>query len=59
GNGANDVAMLERAAIGVAVIGPEGAASSAIAAADVVTIAIADALDLLRYPRRLIATLRR
>lgn len=58
GNGANDVLMLRDAAIGIAVIGPEGAASRAVAAADVVTTSIGDALGLLVEPPRLIATLR-
>lgn len=59
GNGANDVAMLRRAALGIAVVGPEGAAAAAVAAADVVVARVEDALDLLLRPRRLVATLRR
>lgn len=59
GNGANDVEMLRAAAVGIAVLGPEGLASAALAAADVVTLSIGDALDLLLVPRRLVATLRR
>ncbi len=59
GNGANDVAMLEAAALGITVVGPEGAAASAIRGADVVCVSIADALDLLLDERALIATLRR
>ena len=59
GNGANDVDMLKTAAIGMCVIGREGAASDAIAAADVVVLDIIDAIDLLLAPKRLIATLRR
>lgn len=59
GNGANDELMLEAAAIGVAVLGPEGLAKQAIEAADVVVASIDDALGLLLEPRRLIATLRR
>ncbi len=59
GNGANDARMLAAAALGIAVVGPEGAAMVALQAADVVVSRIEDALDLLRYPRRLIATLRR
>ena len=59
GNGANDVAMLKAAAIGLAVIGHEGLAVEALAAADVVVFDIHDAIDLLLNPRRLIATLRR
>ena len=59
GNGANDVLVLEGAALGIAVIGPEGASSAALRAADVVCASIVDALDLLLEPRALTATLRR
>jgi P-type E1-E2 ATPase len=58
GNGANDAAMLEAAALGIAVIGPEGVSSSALRSADVVCTSILDALDLLLHERTLIATLR-
>ena len=58
GNGANDVLMLKEAAIGIAVIGPEGASAAVLHSADVVTGSILDALDLLISPRRLVATLR-
>jgi P-type E1-E2 ATPase len=59
GNGGNDVDMLQAAALGIAVIGHEGAAFEALAAAEVVTHDIFDALGLLLNPKRLIATLRR
>jgi P-type E1-E2 ATPase len=59
GNGANDASMLEAAALGIAVIGPEGASAGALAAADVVCRSIVEALDLLAEPRVLTATLRR
>jgi P-type E1-E2 ATPase len=59
GNGGNDVDMLKVAALGIAVIGHEGAAFEALAAADVVTHNIFDALGVLLYPKRLVATLRR
>ncbi len=59
GNGANDAAMLEAAALGIAVLGPEGLAVPALQAADLVVFSITDALDLLLNPRRLVATLRR
>jgi P-type E1-E2 ATPase len=58
GNGANDVLMLEAAELGVAVIGREGAAVSAVNAADLVVTSPEDALDLFLVPKRLIATLR-
>ncbi len=59
GNGANDAAMLGEAALGIAVVGPEGAAAAAVAAADVVCGSITAALDLLLDERALTATLRR
>jgi P-type E1-E2 ATPase len=58
GNGRNDEAMLRLAALGIAVIGPEGAATSAILAADIVCVSILDALDLLIDERTLASTLR-
>lgn len=58
GNGRNDRLMLEEAALGIAVIQAEGAATDAVMAADVVMKDILDALNLLTVPRRLIATLR-
>ncbi len=58
GNGANDRLMLERAAVGICVIGAEGAATRALMAADVVVTDILDGLALLTEPARLAATLR-
>jgi len=58
GNGRNDVAMLDKAALAIAVIGPEGAAGELLAAADVVVSEVNDALELLLRPLRLAATLR-
>lgn len=58
GNGANDVAMLEEAALGIAVLGREGLAASALAAAHVVVPSVEEGLDLLAHPQRLVATLR-
>ena len=59
GNGANDARMLAQAAIGIAVIGREGAASETLQQAMVVVTDIHDALGLLLHPKRLVATLRR
>lgn len=59
GNGYNDAKMLARAALGILVLGPEGAAGAALAAADVVVPTALDALTLLLNPKRLAATLRR
>jgi soluble P-type ATPase len=58
GNGTNDAAMLELAALGIAVIGPEGTAGAAVRAADVVCGSTLDALDLLLDETALRATLR-
>jgi soluble P-type ATPase len=59
GNGHNDVEMLREAALGIAVLGPEGTAVEAVISAHVLAASILDALDLLLFPKRLIATLRR
>lgn len=58
GNGANDALMLRDAALGIAIMHHEGAASSCVLAADVVIGSCRDALALLLSPQRLIATLR-
>ena len=58
GNGRNDALLLQQAALGIALLQEEGAAPQTLAAADVVCRSIRDALDLLRNPLRLAATLR-
>jgi soluble P-type ATPase len=58
GNGRNDIPMMEVAGIGIAVLGPEGAAAGLFQAADVVTRDINEALDLVLDPLRMKATLR-
>jgi P-type E1-E2 ATPase len=58
GNGANDAEMLREAAVGLAVVGSEGAAAATLAAADVVCRSIGDALRLLLDDQALAATLR-
>ncbi|NHM25563.1 ATPase P [Desulfofundulus sp. TPOSR] len=58
GNGTNDTLMLKNAALGIVVLGPEGASVQALLAADVVVTDICQGLDLLLHPKRLIATLR-
>ena len=58
GNGANDAAMLRCARLGIAVLGDEGLAPDTLAAATVIVRHCHDGLDLLRYPARLLATLR-
>lgn len=59
GNGSNDAEMLQAAALGIAVLGPEGLAVDALLAADVLVRDIHDALDLVDHPIRLVATCRR
>lgn len=58
GNGRNDREMLAAAALGIAVLQGEGAAPDAVASADVIAPTAVDALELLRHPQRLVATLR-
>lgn len=58
GNGCNDVSMLKESAIGICVLGKEGASGEAMITSDLVVTAINDALDLLLKPNRLRATLR-
>lgn len=50
GNGANDSLMLAAAGLGIVVLGPEGASTRALAAADIVVTDITAALDLLLFP---------
>jgi len=58
GNGFNDHLMLKEAALGIGVIGPEGAHPFALLNADVVVSRVEDGLDLLLHPKRIAATLR-
>ena len=59
GNGANDRLMLEKAAIGIAVLQDEGMAVSSLLAADLVVKNILDVFGFFRTPDRLTATLRK
>jgi soluble P-type ATPase len=59
GNGANDSLMLEYAALGILVIGPEGTAVESLLKVKMVAPYILAALELLLYPKRLFTTLRR
>jgi soluble P-type ATPase len=59
GQGSNDAGVLEAAAIGIAVLGEKGPAIEALLKADLVTASIFDALNLVEYPARLVATLRK
>jgi len=58
GNGRNDEALIAGAALSIVVVGDEGCAAKTLANADVVCANIRDALDLLLFPTRLVATLR-
>jgi soluble P-type ATPase len=58
GNGSNDGDMLREAALGIVVLGHEGASRSALLAGDLLTGSVHEALDLLLHPARLVATLR-
>lgn len=59
GNGMNDLLMIRASALGILVVGSEGACGQTMAAADIVVVSILDGLDLLLNPRRIVATLRR
>jgi len=50
---------LRAAALGICVLGAEGAAGAAVLAADIVVPDPLTALDLLLHPDRVVATLRR
>ena len=58
GNGKNDELMLKKAKLGIAVIGEEGAYSSAISNTDIVVVNPLHALELILDPQKIIATLR-
>ncbi len=58
GNGRNDRLMLKEARLGIVTVQNEGAALESIQAADIMVTHINDALDLLKNPLRLKATLR-
>lgn len=59
GNGSNDTRMLERSAIGIAIVGDEGCSTTAMMKSDLVCQNIVDAIELCLHPKRLIASLRR
>ncbi|RLA84211.1 MAG: ATPase P, partial [Deltaproteobacteria bacterium] len=50
GNGYNDHLMVKEAVLGIAVIGPEGAAKETVLNADVVVTDVLDALELILKP---------
>ena len=59
GNGCNDVLILREAALGICVIGSEGAAVEAMKASKALFLNICDALDIFIKRNRMIATLRK
>ena len=59
GQGANDAAMLNKAAIGIAVMSSEGLAIEALNASDLLLPDTPTALELLNKPVRIIASLRK
>ena len=59
GQGANDAGMLKTAALGIAILSPEGLAVETLMAADLVVNDILTALDLFANPLRIVATLRK
>jgi P-type E1-E2 ATPase len=59
GQGANDAAMLQAAALGICVLSREGAAVETLLAADLVVPDIFTALELLEKPLRILASLRK
>lgn len=58
GNGRNDVRMFEAALLSVGIIDREGACGALLREADICVNSAEDGLDLLMYPKRLIAGLR-
>ncbi len=58
GNGTNDQLLLKDAALGIGVIQQEGIAIASLTTADIAVTSCLAALDLLRNPQRVIATLR-
>jgi len=58
GNGNNDGLMLKEAALGIAIIGDEGAFTSTVLSSDIVCRNIAHAMELFLDTKRLIATMR-
>ena len=59
GQGANDAAMLQEAALGICVMSQEGIAAETLLSADLVMPNISAALELFDKPLRIIASLRK
>lgn len=58
GNGRNDTQMLRESGLAIAVADREGMYGGLVAESDICVNSMEDALDLLLYPKRVIATLR-
>lgn len=58
GNGRNDIKMFQKAALSIAIMGQEGIYAGLLERADICVTSIESGLDLLRYPKRLVADLR-
>ena len=58
GNGNNDAGMLKVSKLGIAVCLKEGCSVESLTASKIFVMSPIDAIDLLLYPKRLIATLR-
>lgn len=59
GNGNNDARMLKAAGLGIAVCLKEGCSAESLQTAKIFVHSPIDAVELLLYPKRLVATLRR
>lgn len=58
GNGRNDILMFQKAAFSIAVMDTEGMYAGLLKEADICVKSIEDGLDLLQYPKRVIADMR-
>lgn len=58
GNGRNDVKMFQKSDFSIAIMGTEGMYAGLLQEADVCVTSIEDGLDLLLYPKRMIADMR-
>ena len=59
GNGCNDALLLKEAALGICIVGKEGASTEALLASNAIFNNICDALDIFLHKNRMIATLRK
>ena len=59
GNGSNDVLMLKESAISIAVLGQEGLSIKALENSDLVIKDINDFFEMMKEPKKIVATLRK